>query len=956
MPSLPASQSSSLNFASVCNPSLAWAMGNRGTGRLIIEFPFPLDHGWYTEQPCTKFETFEHRKERTGLRHEFIVLKLLDGSVCRIERTGDPNARFDALSHQGSIAYDMAQCFRPKDIDQACLLTSDIVTEVTLPHEFDIMDVLKICRAIHEGAKTRNYTLQVFNCYFFSLTIQACLTRHITYWDDKNFFKNWLSQLNHGFGVLGKFSQSSAKATSNQLKNEPILFRLYSVLNPHKPYSICKRSLTDKLKTKFQRRVDHAEYEQKELQYCLNNLLWHATIEPSLKLFLEAKLREVFSEIIKESISRIPVQPPADEPRTAKELKDRLLLQLERLLALNTLPPLSPVAPTTATKAFNTPKNSRIQSRGVNEQVQSRKPHPARPRQRTRVLSFKGTPTIQITSTQEASIDWQQWVVLCFPYFCFWLLHTFDNISNINILSPRTSATLCDLIDEKLDYMLADLERLEAITFTDLERFVNQIGTLIENPTAVWDKNPWTDFYDRVRKHMLTDTHQEIENKNQNIKIRSKEHPKLRAVSIPDFQSRILGRIRAHAKDVERAWLGSATIIEVELESMIFQVWKLLHEDRSINETAIKMKNGVPKTNFGNEQSSLNVTAILPKAYETLLDTSSFLRPIYGTSRLTANIDVWRGYIARWFPTNPLASGTSATDHIAMRGSLPPLAAIQCTYSMPSEPNSTSPVTKRLGHSVQVEALPPLTLPPSSISEIYDTPSSAVQNTYHAGAAKNLATARAAASPVSLIMPGSNARTFSLNIGQILDARPSVPAAEVTPPAPIQSSTAKSETKPSNRTGKPGSQVEEHQPSAGVQLSEVALDPTADLDNDEWIFELAELATEMPHQERDLWLKILCSPEGKSKMKWNIFDKALRALRFKPQAMGGGKIEYTPDPRYFGLRAQPISFYRPHLGSNYKISNLKMKAKSDSFQRQYSAAVAVLCEVWGLVDSRQQSE
>ncbi|KAL5631905.1 hypothetical protein ACGC1H_000064 [Rhizoctonia solani] len=150
------SMMSFLSSGSSCNSSLAWSMGNGGKGRMVIKFPFALEAGWYKEQSCTTFRTFQHRKERSGFRHEFIVIQLSDGSVCRIKRMRDPDARFDALSLRGSVAHDMAQCFGSNGIQEACLESSDTVAEVTLPCDFDIMDVLKICRAIHEGEKIRN--------------------------------------------------------------------------------------------------------------------------------------------------------------------------------------------------------------------------------------------------------------------------------------------------------------------------------------------------------------------------------------------------------------------------------------------------------------------------------------------------------------------------------------------------------------------------------------------------------------------------------------------------------------------------------------------------------------------------------------------------------------------------------------------------------------------------------
>ncbi|CAE6428498.1 unnamed protein product [Rhizoctonia solani] len=269
--------------ASSCNPSLAWVMGSGGKGRIIIKFPFTLESGWYREQACTKFRVFQHRKERKGLQHEFVVLVLLDGSMCRVERMGDPNARFDALSPLGTIAHDTAQSFRPSDIGQACLDSSDLVAEVVLPCDFDIMDVLKICRAIHEGEKTRNYTLQIYNCWFFSLAIQVCLTRFVAHWEDQELLGIWLSQVSKAVGLLTT-TDRSPQATIPILDRQ-IFSQIYSILHPQNDgYG---ESFVNDVKLQFESRVATGLTIVKQVTYRVNNLLWYSTINSSLNDFIE---------------------------------------------------------------------------------------------------------------------------------------------------------------------------------------------------------------------------------------------------------------------------------------------------------------------------------------------------------------------------------------------------------------------------------------------------------------------------------------------------------------------------------------------------------------------------------------------------------------------------------------------------------------------------------------------
>ncbi|EUC55597.1 hypothetical protein RSOL_124260, partial [Rhizoctonia solani AG-3 Rhs1AP] len=284
--------------ASSGNPSLAWSLGNGGKGRTLIQFPLPLDDGWYKEQPCTTFRVFQHRKERSGFKHEFIVLELLDGSVCRIERMGDPDARFDALSPRGSVAHDMAQCFRPDELDQACLGSSDIVAEVELPCDFDLMDVLKICRSIHEGEKTRNYTLQVFNCYFFSLAIQVCLTRLVAHWEDQALFQKWLSEINTGVLALPVTFQPFVNPS---LRHGSVLFRVYYALFPHHFDSTQNSSLVEEIKLRLSLSItERPEAILQEIVYRVNTLLWHSAIDSGLDQFVEEKTKEAVLVVVRE--------------------------------------------------------------------------------------------------------------------------------------------------------------------------------------------------------------------------------------------------------------------------------------------------------------------------------------------------------------------------------------------------------------------------------------------------------------------------------------------------------------------------------------------------------------------------------------------------------------------------------------------------------------------------------
>ncbi|CAE6499862.1 unnamed protein product [Rhizoctonia solani] len=293
------------------NSSLAWSMGNGGKGFVIIKFPLALDNGWYSEQPCTKFRTFQHRKERKGLKHEFVVLKLLDGSVCRVERMGDPDARFNALSPQGSTAQDLAQCFGLEELEAARLGYSDLITEVELPHEFDLMDVLKICRAIQEGEKTRNYTLQVYNCYFFALAIQVCLTRFIAYWEDHGQFTVWLSTVGNAVNALADPIQIIPPKFPTYY---PTVFKLYSTLSSlggQATFMLMKET-----KSKLQDQIE----AQPDMSYRINNLLWHSAIDSSLNEFIEEMVKQGLIAIFRERIAGRTTDTEPFKDRTPDDL------------------------------------------------------------------------------------------------------------------------------------------------------------------------------------------------------------------------------------------------------------------------------------------------------------------------------------------------------------------------------------------------------------------------------------------------------------------------------------------------------------------------------------------------------------------------------------------------------------------------------------------------------------
>ncbi|CCO33020.1 hypothetical protein BN14_07088 [Rhizoctonia solani AG-1 IB] len=292
--------------------------------------------------------------------------------------------------------------------------------------------------------------------------------------------------------------------------------------------------------------------------------------------------------------------------------------------------------------------------------------------------------------------------------------------------------------------------------------------------------------------------------------------------------------------------------------------------------------------------------------------------------------------------------------------------------------------TKKSKPSAQTDNFPPL---PSPVIATKDTKVAPVRKNSYAIATSaksrptvNVVTTGAYAppsvseSPVSFISPRSTGKVVSLNIGcvksAVPDARPASPAPVPSRPGlPATPKHTKQRSAPNNTLSPPNFSGRSRSASVssvatsiaasivttssrGPPSSKTSVCPTPTNDDSEWQLRLTQLAQMMSAKERAAWEKILRSdPKDTSKMKWNAFDKALRALHFKSHTRGGSETEYIPDPEYFGTKAQPISYHRPHPGADFTLGDLK--AKSNSFRLQYPGAVEVLHNAWGLIDTRK---
>ncbi|KAJ1302297.1 hypothetical protein OPQ81_001114 [Rhizoctonia solani] len=140
---------------------------------------------WYQKQPCTRFTQLQYRKERKKpWEHEYIVVELENGTVCRFDRRAQAQSLADALTTKGLGAEDTAHVIRKDDKEHYPEINkgSDLVLRMHFPDGQDILSILGICYGIRQDRETECYSLIRYNCYFFSWTIVVALARRTVDW------------------------------------------------------------------------------------------------------------------------------------------------------------------------------------------------------------------------------------------------------------------------------------------------------------------------------------------------------------------------------------------------------------------------------------------------------------------------------------------------------------------------------------------------------------------------------------------------------------------------------------------------------------------------------------------------------------------------------------------------------------------------------------------------------
>jgi hypothetical protein len=464
-------------------------LGNGGKGRFPLKFPLNLD--WHSEQACTEIKSLHHRKERIGFQHEFIVLNLLDGSICRLERMGDPDARLDALSAQGSVAHDVAQSFPPDMLSDACLDTSDVVAEIIFPCQLDIIDVLRVCRAIHEGEKTCNYTLQSFNCYFFALAIQSVLARLVADWGAKFTAETWSSAVHSALCAL-----TNAYDTASFVQHgRPFLLRLYSLLQPD--FRWPTESLTNQLMAEL---GDNDRFVQ--IENAMNSVLWHSTLGFAIDYTLESHTRDVMVRAL---------QGHPDDP--TQELCQLKISNLQLASSKDRCRILLGILVSQAASRHEldsqNPKCSRLQqyiqlfqnfqlflyestSGPVNLDYRgTKKPQSA-------FVKIDRSTGYFLSSTQQV-LTWLTYA----KAFALWALHValcLLWIAPMGFIEHRR----CKVVEDELAPTLAVLEASGhdgMADITPITQKLHSLSTTLE--PVIWDEWPWTHMHEPIKQHVL---------------------------------------------------------------------------------------------------------------------------------------------------------------------------------------------------------------------------------------------------------------------------------------------------------------------------------------------------------------------------------------------------------------------------------------------------------------------
>ncbi|KAG8680612.1 hypothetical protein FRC08_016152, partial [Ceratobasidium sp. 394] len=528
-------------------------------GWLVLRFPLGL--GWYRAQPCTRFRSLQHRKERMGVQHEFIVLNLADGSICRMERMGDPETRIGALTAGGIAARDIVQCFASNRISEAHLDTSDVIAEVVFPRELDILDVLRVCRAIHEGEKTCNYTLATFNCYFFTLAIQSVLTRCIVDWDKKITTEAWHSDLAGALSALSDMYKD-ARTTRNRTRY-PVFLRLHLLLHPGLRW-------LELLVARLKNRLSNKDVSM-QIEALTASALWNFHVKFAASHLLEGGARDTMEDTLRDQ-AYTPTGAIGDWPPGSVADQCDVLLKALVLRAISTHKQLE-----------HKDSNLYGQLQEYMRLFQKFAPVPSgsKPRfvESQSALDFRQfkspSPPLPVPTSQQPGAN----VLSMTQQIALWVAQ--PTLSLYGLVPNNSSENLdrCVTVEEEFVPTLAMLEDLASGGTIDVTLVAQQLDFLVNNKDVViWDEWPWAHTYTSI-KDKVCNTIYKGEQALLEVQLQDNNPAGLQAMSVSSFQDHLLNRIELHANLVGSFGLASADRVYSEIVDKLSQVWVLARND-----------------------------------------------------------------------------------------------------------------------------------------------------------------------------------------------------------------------------------------------------------------------------------------------------------------------------------------------------------------------------------------
>ncbi|KAF9516862.1 hypothetical protein BS47DRAFT_611028 [Hydnum rufescens UP504] len=116
-----------------------------------------------------------------------MALVLPSDCILRLDRRGNGDTPMEAVTINGTESFDTIENVDSlSDLDKTSYCLAELHCQ---GRGVDLSNIIKICFGIHKEAQ--RYTLQRFNCYFFSWTILVATARHAVQWEMLPFDSPW---------------------------------------------------------------------------------------------------------------------------------------------------------------------------------------------------------------------------------------------------------------------------------------------------------------------------------------------------------------------------------------------------------------------------------------------------------------------------------------------------------------------------------------------------------------------------------------------------------------------------------------------------------------------------------------------------------------------------------------------------------------------------------------------